>query len=250
MSYKTARPGIFYAVGIGPGSPDLLTIRAANLIRTADIIVAPRSRISEESMALQAAAPYLREQGQEVVEHIYAMKRDAVETQASWNAIGMRIREWLEAGKSVVQITLGDPLIYSTSHYLLSALRTLGVEANNIVIVPGISAFQATAARVAQSLAIQRGRVTLMCADDAEQISEALRHCETLIVYKSGKHIDTLRANLQEAGVLDKSVLACYVEQENEFICQDLSNLKPETMPGYLSTLIVFQGERTWHAAD
>jgi precorrin-2/cobalt-factor-2 C20-methyltransferase len=250
MSYTVAQPGVFYAVGIGPGSPDLLTVRAVNLIRSADVIVAPRSRLSDDSMALQAAAPYLRGEGQEIVEHVYAMERDTAKTLASWGEIAQRIQAWLQQGKSVVQITLGDPLIYSTSHYLLSGLRKLGVPESSLLVVPGISAFQATAARISQSLTIQRGRMTIMSADDVSEVREALRHCETLVVYKSGKHVEALRNSLREAGVLDQAVLACYVEQDNEFVCRDLANLDPETMPGYLSTLIVFQGERAWHGQD
>lgn len=250
MNENTARPGIFYAVGIGPGSPDLLTIRAVHLIGSADIVIAPRSRLSEDSMALQAAAPYLRGGNQQVIEHVYPMERDSSKTMASWTEIALRIQEWLQAGKSVVQITLGDPLVYSTSHYLITALRTLGLPESAIAVVPGISAFQAAAARIGQSLTIQRGRMTLMSGDDAAEVQEALQHCETLVVYKSGKHVDTLRETLRSAGALEQASLACYVEQEREFICRDLAHLDTAELPGYLSTLIVYQGERAWHAAD
>lgn len=246
----TALPGTFYAVGIGPGNPDLVTVRAAHLIHTADVVVAPRSRMSDDSMALQAAAPYLRAQGQEVVEHVYAMVRDNDKTNASWMGIAEKVQAWLAAGKSVVQITLGDPLIYSTSHYLLSALRTLGVAESALQVVPGISAFQAAAARLNRTLTIQRGRMTLMSGDDASEVQDALAHCETLVVYKSGKHVDSLRDTLRSAGALENAALACYVEQENEFLCQDLGTLDTRELPGYLSTLVVTKGERAWHAAD
>lgn len=250
MDYTQAQPGVFYAVGIGPGSSDLLTVRAVNLIRTAHVIVAPRSRLSDDSMALQAAAPYLAGGDQRVVEHIYAMERDPQKTHQSWLEIAQEIAQWLAQGLSVVQITLGDPLIYSTSHYLMAGLRECKVLPHQMVVVPGISAFQASAARVGQSLTIQRGRMTLMSGDDALAVREALQHCETLVVYKSGKPLEALREELRLAGVLDRSVLACYAEQKNEFICCDLENLQSADLPGYLSTLIVFKGERPWHVAD
>jgi precorrin-2/cobalt-factor-2 C20-methyltransferase len=249
MFEKNAQSGYFYAVGIGPGSPDLLTIRAVNLIQSADIVVAPRSRLSEESMALQAVAPYLRPQGQRVVEHVYPMERSIEKTMASWTEIALQIQQWLNEGLSVVQVTLGDPLIYSTSHYLMQALRGLGVADDRQVVVPGISAFQATAARLGQSLVIQRGRMTLMSGDDAHEVEEALNHCETLVVYKSGKQLEPLRDVLRSKGLLNQAMLACYVEQEKEWICKDLTQLDTQHMPGYLSTLIVYQGERAWHEA-
>jgi precorrin-2/cobalt-factor-2 C20-methyltransferase len=66
---RKALPGHFYAVGVGPGSPDLMTVRAANLIRSADVIVAPRSERAEESLALRTVEELIA--GQEVIEHVY-----------------------------------------------------------------------------------------------------------------------------------------------------------------------------------
>ena len=82
-------PGNFYAVGVGPGSPDLLTYRAASIVRDADVIVAPRSRMADESLALKTVQHLLRPE-QEVVDHVYAMKRDIDKTRSNWNQIVSR----------------------------------------------------------------------------------------------------------------------------------------------------------------
>ncbi len=77
-----ALPGHFYAVGVGPGSSDLLTLRAVDMVRSADVIIAPRSRIADVSLALQAVK-YLLD-GQGVIDHVYTMARDAENTIQSW----------------------------------------------------------------------------------------------------------------------------------------------------------------------
>jgi precorrin-2/cobalt-factor-2 C20-methyltransferase len=239
-----ARPGHFYAVGVGPGAPDLLTFRAANLIRSADVVIAPRSRTSDESLALTTVAELIH--GQEVVEHFYAMTRDVEATIGRWREIAGLVDQRCQAGQAVVQITIGDPLIYSTSHYLLTLVRKT-LPAERIHVVPGISAFQSVASHFPESLVSQEDRLLLMPATDLDRVEEALTHCETLVLYKVGKRWDQLVDLLRRKRLLDQARLVSYSDQPGkECITADLADVENER--GYMATVIVYIDRKEWSA--
>jgi len=237
-----ARPGHFYAVGVGPGAPDLLTLRAARLIESCQVLVAPRSATSGGSLALEIVRAHLT--GQEILEQVYPMTRDQARTRAVWAEAADQVAARLAADQAVVQITLGDPLIYSTSSYLLEALRQR-VDPERIHVVPGISAVQAAAAAFQEDLALQEDRLTLLPATDLEAVAEALEHSETVAIYKVADHLDGLIELLETKGLLDRARLAFAVEQERQQLVPDL-RLARGTRLGYLSVVLVRTGRRRW----
>jgi len=240
-----AEPSHFYAIGVGPGAPDLVTVRAAKLIASADVVIAPCSEKADDSLALETVRTYLTPQ-QEVVRHVYPMRRDDAATRACWGQMAQQTAAWCESGKSVVQITIGDPMIYSTSAYLLEALEgRLGC--NRIHVVPGISAYQAAAAKCAELLCLQEDRLMLMPATDLAEVERALDHAEMLVLYKAGRRIAELKQLLRKKGLLSQTRFAFYVEQEGrETIWQDAEAMGDE-LPGYMATVLIRIGSRGWH---
>jgi len=242
MKRNEIQPGHFYALGIGPGASDLVTLRAAKLIESADIIIAPRSEKSETSLALATIQPWVN--NQEIIEHTFAMTRDLNETLTRWKGIARLIAERCEQGQSVVQITLGDPLLYSTSYYLLELTREL-MPPQSIHVVPGVSAFQSAASLFGETLTIQEDRLLLMPATDLDAVEKALGHCETLVLYKVGKKLSQLIELLERKELLEHAQLACYCEQaDRELLATDLRGVDPEQ--GYLATVIVRIGRKEW----
>ncbi len=240
--HAAAAPGRFYAIGIGPGAPDLLTLRAARLIATADCVLAPRSEKSETSLALQAVRPHLR--GAEVLEHVYPMTREEAETRASWRGVAETVAGYCRAGRSVAHITLGDPLIFSTCQYMLEALEGL-LPPERIRVVPGISAFQAGACRLRQELLLQEDRMAVLPGTDLAAVEHALDHFETVVLFKASRKLPELRALLARKNLLGAAKLACYVEMpEKELLLQDLTAAR--TPPGYMAVLYVRTGRRSW----
>ena len=235
-------PGHFYAVGVGPGAPDLLTLRAINLIKDCDAIIAPRSNTSKSSLALAIIKQYLH--NQEILEVAYPMVRDQTHTQTTWD----RVSDWVMArasiGKSIVQITLGDPLIYSTSNYLIAALKTR-LESKYIHVVPGISAAQAMAAICNEMLASQEDRITILSANDIEAVSKALDNSEVVAIYKVTNNIDKLINLLEQKNLLEHAKLGFAIEQESQKLITDL-HLAREAKPGYMSVILVRTGHRNW----
>jgi precorrin-2/cobalt-factor-2 C20-methyltransferase len=244
IKLKTCLPSHFYAVGVGPGSPDLITLRAAGLIESAGTIIVPRSELAEESLALTTIRDLIDKQ--EVIEHVYPMKRDAVRTRSCWAEVAEQVATRTGAGLSVVQVTIGDPMIYSTSAYLLESLAEL-LPPERIHVVPGISAFQASAALLGEPLTMQEDRLCMMPATDLEAVERALNCCETLVLYKVGPRLRQLGALLEKHQLIDGARLACYVEQNGrEAIFRDFREALADETHGYMSTVIVRLGRRLW----
>ena len=238
-----ALPGHYYAVGMGPGASDLLTLRAAHIIETADVLFAPKSEKSAKSLALDLAASFIHDHKVEIVE--YPMTRDPVLVHARWTEIAKQVANYCCNGSSVVQLTIGDPLIYSTSCYLLEALQSM-LPSEYIHIIPGITAFQATAALVGEPLVLQEDRMLLMPATDMKMVEHALAECETLVLYKIADNLHELKELLARHGLLNNSVLVQYAEQETRQTLLNTFNDVTEKVNGYMATVIVHVSRRHW----
>jgi precorrin-2/cobalt-factor-2 C20-methyltransferase len=243
MSTEVAREGHFYLVGVGPGAPDLLTLRAASIIRSCDVLVAPRAETSTESLALQVAAECIDRQ--EIIEQIYPMARDQQQTESCWAQIADVVVERCQRGQSVVHLTIGDPLLYSTAGYLIDQIGAR-IPEDCWHVVPGISAFQAAAAVMRQTLARQDDRLMLMPATNIAAVKAALGVCETLVLYKVGSRLKQLTALLEEQNLAAQSDLVCHASQPGEETVLRGLDSACDAKVGYMSTVIVPVGHRRW----
>jgi precorrin-2/cobalt-factor-2 C20-methyltransferase len=237
-----AQQGHLYMIGVGPGAPDLLTLRAVNILTTVDVIIAPRSSASSESLALTVVRPHLH--GQEVVEHVYPMEKDVDQTGRCWAQMAELSIARLLQGQSVAQITIGDPLIYSTSAYLQEQIGNR-IPPEKIHVISGISALQAASAIIGEPLLTQNDRLMLLPADDLKSVESGLSCCETMVIYKIGARIQPLVELLRRHGVAKGARLVCYAEQGREQVFTDIEQLNGERL-GYMSTMIVHLGHRSW----
>ncbi|EAT15771.1 precorrin-2 C(20)-methyltransferase [Desulfuromonas acetoxidans] len=237
------QPGHFYAVGIGPGSPDLLTLRAARLVEQCDVILSPQARTATKSLALEAVRPFLS--NQEIIVLNYPMERNDQRTRQRWQQLADDVVQRCAHGQSVVQVTLGDPLIFATSSYLLQALADQ-MPADHLHVVPGISAFQTSASRFGEVLTLQEDRLTLMSATNLDAVAQALDHCETLVLYKAGGCIDSLMELLRQRNLLSQArLVSCGEQGDHELLVDDLSQWTMTPL-SYMTTLIVKIGQRGW----
>lgn len=239
-----AQPGHFYAVGIGPGAPDLLTIRALRIIESADIILTPQAKGTTRSLALNAIKPYL--QAQQVLTVNYPMSRNNSDTSERWNSVAADVLTQLRQNKSVAMITLGDPLIFATTSYLLSGLAS-ELAKEKIHLIPGISAFQIGASRFHEPLTLQEDRLTLMSATDLSAVENALDHCETLVLYKAAGVMTELLALLKRRQLLKTCKLVSCAEQGGELLIDNLEDWLPTEL-NYMTTMIIRVGRRDWRA--
>ncbi len=139
-----------YGIGVGPGDPELLTLRAVSVLRGVAAVVGPRARIGEDSLAFRIAAPHVPESARRV-ELVFPMTRDRDSLKAAWDDAARQVMELLAQG-DVAFLTLGDASLYSTWTYLRTAILSLA-PGQDVKTIPGITSFAASAARSGRALA-------------------------------------------------------------------------------------------------
>lgn len=137
-----------YGIGVGPGSEELLTIKAVNILKSAKIVIAPSSKNGGDSIALQACKKYINKDAEIIVKHFPMGKSDREEK--IYNAF-KTIEDYLQKDEDVVFLTIGDPFVYSTYIYLLEYINKKGYETET---VPGITSFCAAASLAGEELVI------------------------------------------------------------------------------------------------
>lgn len=234
-------------VGLGPGDPELVTVKGKRAIEAADVIFAPRSRADEESRARRIAQPWLDPQRQQVVLLTLPMVRDAARAVKTYRStaeqIGATLAQHGDAARGVY-LLLGDPLLYGTFTYIRGELATC-FPALTVAFIPGITSFAATAAQVGVPLSMHDEQVAIVPANahtDAAMLRPLVARFATVIIMKVGHVLPQVVAALDELGLLDCAVYAEHVGMPEERIVREVGSLRDCQGP-YLSLLIVRQGE-------
>jgi precorrin-2/cobalt-factor-2 C20-methyltransferase len=227
-----------YGVGLGPGAPDLLTLRAVTVLRQVAVLAAPRASAGSASLALSIAREAVGEvAGQETLLLEFPMRRDPVLRRAAHGAAARAIAERLGSGRSVAFVTEGDPLLYST---FLDLLREVprALPGVRVEVVPGVSSLTAVAAAARMPLADGDGTLAVLPARAGlDALARLAREFDTLVLLKAGPVLPELRAELARGGLLARAVLVCDASTGREQVIRDLAGF--EERPGYLSTLLV-----------
>ena len=184
------KQGVFYAVSVGPGDPELLTRQACRVLEACDIIAAPRMK-SGRMLALDIAAGAVDMQGKTVLPLDFTMARNAAVREDSYRTAAAAIKAELAAGRDVAMVNLGDVSVYATAYYILERIRADGFET---VMCPGVTSFCAVAARLGRSLT--RMEEPLHILPGSAELDSALALPGTKVIMKSGKAIHETAAAL------------------------------------------------------
>lgn len=226
--------GKLYGVGVGPGDPELLTLKALRLVKEADIIVVPGEN-PRESVAYQivkGAYEKLDEKELLSVPMPMTKKKDVLE-QAHDQGAAM-ICSQLDQGKQVVFLTLGDPTVYSTYLYVHKRVTERGYETE---IVSGIPSFCAVSAKLNTGLVEKAQPLHVIPA--SYPMEDALQLAGTKVFMKAGKQMKQVKENLLAAGARSMMIENCGMPEEK--IYRTTEEI-PETA-GYYSLIIVKEEE-------
>jgi len=201
----------FYGVGVGPGDPKLITLRAVEVLQEIEVIAIPKSKMERESIAWEIAKSHCPS-GVRIMELEMPMTSDESILRAAWQSAADKIQDEMQKGNSVAFLTLGDPSLYSTYSYLLTILEPV-LSPEQIETIPGITAMAAAAARVNWPLAT--GDEPLVILPGIEGLEEYEKY-PNLVLMKVSRNLPEVLKRTQTTGA--QAVLATRVGQAGENI--------------------------------
>ncbi|MDR1242557.1 MAG: precorrin-2 C(20)-methyltransferase [Deltaproteobacteria bacterium] len=230
--------GTLYGIGVGPGDPDLLTLRAVKILSGIDVLFAPSSSKNSYSIALNIVAGHLPKDVR-VMRLSFPMSREEATLQKARAENVRKIASVLEQGWNAACITLGDPLIFSTFGYISTALAQ-NFPQIKMEIVPGITSFQAAAAKTATILCEKHENLLIIPGiKDKTALDQDLSLADNAVILKAGGRLADIKASLNEAREKNARLQTVFISRvglEHEIICRNLDEA-PEK-PGYLSLIL------------
>lgn len=227
---RTEKPGILYGVGVGPGDPELITVKAVRILEECDIVAVPQTGEGEQT-AWNIARRYIADKP--VLSCEMPMTRDTAIRAACHDKAATAISALLERGKTVVFLTLGDPTVYSTYWYIHQRITQRGYTAR---LIPGVPSFCAAAAATGQALCEDGEMLHIIPASHATT-EAGLDLPGSKVLMKAGRELLAVRDKLQQRGQLANAVLVERCGMAGERILRDWSQLTQPT--GYFSVILV-----------
>jgi precorrin-2/cobalt-factor-2 C20-methyltransferase len=230
--------GTFFGVGVGPGDPELLTLKGVRVLEGAECIAVPKSGEDRVSLALSIVEKAVGLQGKEVLEIALPMTRDKEALVRAHKEAAGEITKRLSGGKDVSFITIGDPLFYSTFSHL-APIVTEDLPGVKVEVVPGVASFSAAASSSGFFLARGDERVVIVPSiKDLKEIRGLLKGFHTVVLMKVSGVMDEILDLLSQLGIAERAVFVSRAGWPDEEVVKDIKTLKGKKVD-YFSMVIV-----------
>jgi precorrin-2/cobalt-factor-2 C20-methyltransferase len=229
--------GILYGLGVGPGDPELLTIKAFRKLKESDVVAYPKKRKGSKSYAHRIIDVYIKPEEKEMLGLVFPMTKDPTILEREWSNTVDQVWEHLKMGKDVAFVTEGDPLLYSTFIHMMKLVKMRHPEVK-IQTVPGISSINGAASRLGIALAEGDDHVAIVPARaDYEAMKKVLIENDCVVFIKVAKVIDLMLEVLSELDLLDKASVVTKVTSDEEIVW-DIHELDRAELE-YLTLMVV-----------
>lgn len=230
--------GTLYGIGVGPGDPELLTLKAVNVLKRVAHVFAAASSKNDYSLARAIVAEHLPE-GTPVDQLAFPMTFNPDHLENAWQANCEQVVEILSQGKNVAFLTLGDPLTFSTFIYLMRKIKGKLPDVQ-VTTVPGVTSFQAAAACAGLPLAEGEEVMTIISgAKGGTRLKEVVEFSDNVVLMKAYKQFPQILAQIKEAGLEDRCCFISRCGLDGEIIERDYEKMLQMQQPNYLSLMIV-----------
>lgn len=229
--------GTLFGLGVGPGDPELITVKAFRKITESQVIAYPKKRKGSKSYAQKICDVYLNTAEKEMLGLVFPMTKHKETLEREWNQAVELVWEKLEQGKDVAFLTEGDPMLYSTFIHMMNLMTALHPEVK-IEVVPGISSVLGVASRLSIPLADGDDHVAIIPAtDNYEEMKKVIENHDCVIFIKVAKVIDLMLSVLRDLQLMDKVSVVTKVTSDEEIIwdIRELDGVELE----YLTLMVV-----------
>jgi len=229
--------GTLYGIGVGPGDPELITLKAMKILREVAVVFAAASTKNSYSLAVDIASPHLTE-GVPVESLGFPMTRDKEILNGAWQDNAGKVAKTLKEEKDVAFITLGDPMTYSTFGYVMHTIKKSYPDIP-VKVIPGITSYQSAAASAGRVLAEGEESFTVVSgALGAENLKEIVDHTDNLVMLKVYRNYKEIIDTLKQMDLIDNSILITRCGLDGEQIVRNLEDYS-DSVPPYLSLLLI-----------
>jgi precorrin-2/cobalt-factor-2 C20-methyltransferase len=234
--------GTLYVIGVGPGDPELLTLKAVRILNEVPVICVPKGKEDGSSLALSIVSKALNLSGKDIIEAHFPMQKtksseNECELDTKWHNTVENVLSRLNRGIDTAFITMGDPSIYSTFFYLYDRILELN-PAVNIEIIPGVSSINAAASKAKLSLGLADEKIAILPATYADNLKETLEKFDTVVLMKVHKVFDKVSKILDEMNLVGNAIYISRAGMDDELIIRDIKKIKKENL-NYFSMLII-----------
>ncbi len=232
--------GTLYGIGVGPGDPELITLKAHRLLMAAPVIAFP-APIEGESFTRRIVAPYLDGTGKEEIPVRMPMSADRFPAQEVYDRTSRELGAHLNAGRDVAYLCQGDPFFYGSFMYLYSRMA----DDFRVEIVPGVSSIMAGGAALGAALASRNDTFTVLPGPlPAEELAARLATADAAVIIKVGSHFEKIRGVLAASDLLSRSRYIERATLETECVLP-IEEVDPGQAP-YFSMILVHQRGDAW----
>ena len=225
--------GKLIGIGVGPGDTDLLTLKACKVLKSVPVVFSPKSSKEKESIALSIVRPILKTRHDYkrlmIVEPIFPMIEDEEELEKVWTSASEMIAQYLDSGRDVAFITLGDSSIFSTYSYVQQKLTGR----YEIETIPGITSFTACAALKNEALVEKNDILTIVPKID-DRLEEVLEYSDSVVLMKASRNTSKLESVIEAKDRNKKIYSVENCTREDEKLVEGFSTDKP-----YLTTTVI-----------